>query len=173
VWLDHAGNLSRFWEDQVEVFADGVASLDDGKLDAKVRKEKTEKEKAEIACSACGYMFKGKTCPACGHERRSKMSEVLNLEGKMEEFGQVKRTDWAADKRLVWWEIVQISKDRKRGDVAAAERFAKAQYKNMFGDWPRWKFGDAPLVEPRPLIVGKVQSQVIRYAKSKFGRRML
>lgn len=170
IWLDHAGNLSRFWEDQVDVFQHGVESLDDGKLDAKVRKEKTEKEKAEIACSSCGYMFKGRVCPACGTERRSKMSEVLNISGVMEEFGTVKPKDWMSDKRLVWWEIVQISKDRKRGDLAAAERFAKAQYKNLTGSWPNWKFHDAMPVEPRLVTVNKIKSQVIKYAKSKFRR---
>jgi len=173
IWLDHAGNLSRFWEDQVDVFQHGVESLDDGKLDAKVRKEKTEKEKAEISCSSCGYMFKGRVCPACGTERRSKMSEVLNISGVMEEFGSVKPKDWMSDKRLVWWEIVQISKDRKRGDVAAAERFAKAQYKNLTGSWPTWKFHEAIPVEPRLVTINKVKSQVIKYAKSKFARRLV
>jgi len=172
VWLDHAGNLGRFWSDQVDIFEHGVEALDDGKLDAKVRKEPTEKEREEISCKACGYMFKGKTCPSCGHERKPKMSDVINIRGSMQEFGAVK-TSWASDKRLVWWEIVQISKDRKRGDVAAAERFAKAQYKNMFGDWPKWKFHEAIPVEPRLIVVNKVKHQVIKYAKGNHTRRLL
>jgi len=172
VWLDHAGNLTRFWEDQVEVFAHGVQELEDGKLDAKVRKEPTEKEKAEIKCSACGYMFRGRVCPSCGSERRS-MSNVFAVQGQMVEFGGTKSSDWMADKRLVWWEIVQISKDRKRGDLAAAERFAKAQYKNLTGDWPKWKFHEAIFVEPRMVTQNKIKQQVIKYAKSKFARRLV
>ncbi|NBW19875.1 MAG: hypothetical protein EBR82_69065, partial [Caulobacteraceae bacterium] len=150
-----------------DVFQHGVESLDDGKLDAKIRKEKTEKEKAEIACSSCGLMFRGRVCPACGTERRGAASNVMSLEGKMEEFGSVKPKDWMSDKRLVWWEIVQISKERKRGDMVAAERFAKAQYKNMFGDWPKLKFHEAIPVEPRLVTVNKVKAQVIKYAKSR------
>lgn len=172
VWLDHAGNLTRFWEDQVEVFAHGVQELEDGKLDAKVRKEPTEKEKAEIKCTACGYMFRGRVCPSCGSERRS-MSNVFAVQGQMVEFGGTKSSDWMSDKRLVWWEIVQISKDRKRGDLAAAERFAKAQYKNLTGDWPKWKFHEAIFVEPRMVTQNKIKQQVIKYAKSKFGRRLV
>ncbi len=171
VWLDHAGNLTRFWEDQVDIFAHGVQELEDGKLDAKVRKEPTEKEKAEIKCTACGYMFRGRVCPACGAERRA-ASNVLNTAGQMVEFGGTKSSDWMSDKRLVWWEIVQISKDRKRGDIAAAERFAKAQYKNLTGEWPRWKFHEAIFVEPRMVTQNKIKQQVIKYAKSKFGRRL-
>jgi len=170
VWLDHAGNLYRFWNDQVEVFAHGVQELEDGKLDAKVRKEPTEKEKAEIKCTACGYMFRGRVCPSCGSERRS-MSNVFAVQGQMVEFGGTKSSDWMSDKRLVWWEIVQISKDRKRGDLAAAERFAKAQYKNLTGDWPKWKFHEAIFVEPRMVTQNKIKQQVIKYAKSRFARR--
>jgi len=57
--------------------------------------------------------------------------------------------------------------------VAAAERFAKAQYKNMFGDWPKWKFHDAIPVEPRLIVVNKVKHQVIKYAKGNHTRRLL
>jgi len=170
LWLDHAGNLSRFWEDQVDVFENGVSELDDGKHDSKVRKEKTEAEKAEFCCKSCGFMFRGKVCPSCGTERKSK-SDVINISGTMEEFGA--RKHWMDDRRLVWHEIVQIGKDRKRGDLLAAERFAKAQFKNLYGDWPRWNFADAPAVIPRPVVVNKVKQQVISYAKSKFGRRVL
>ena len=170
LWLDHAGNLSRFWEDQVDVFENGVSELNDGKHDSKVRKEKTEAEKAEFCCKSCGFMFRGKVCPACGTERKSK-SDVINISGTMEEFGA--RKHWMDDRRLVWHEIVQIGKDRKRGDLLAAERFAKAQFKNLYGDWPRWNFADAPAVIPRPVVVNKVKQQVISYAKSKFGRRVL
>ena len=171
VWLDHAGNLTRFWDDQVEVFAHGVKELEGGKLDAKVRKEPTEKEKAEIKCTACGYMFRGRVCPSCGTERRS-TSNVLNMAGQMVEFGGERKPDWMADKKLLWWEIVQISKDRKGRDLAAAERFAKAQFKNLTGDWPKYKFQDALFVEPRMVTQNKIKQQVIKYAKSKFGRRL-
>ena len=100
------------------------------------------------------------------------MSNVFAVQGQMVEFGGTKSSDWMADKRLVWWEIVQISKDRKRGDLAAAERFAKAQFKNLTGDWPKYKFQDALFVEPRMVTQNKIKQQVIKYAKSKFGRRL-
>ena len=172
VWLDHAGNLSRFWEDQAEVFANGVLELDDGKYDGKARKEKTEKEKAEIKCSSCGYMFRGRVCPSCGTERRS-ASNVIALQGQMTEFGTVRTYDWMSDRQLVWWEIVQIAKDRKRGDLAAAERFANAQYKNLTGDWPKWKFHQAMPVTPRLVTVNKVKQQVIAYAMSQRARSVV
>lgn len=171
LWLDHAGNLTRFYEDQADVFAHGVLELDDGKLDAKVRKEKTEREKSDISCFSCGFMYRGRVCPACGAERRPQ-NNVQVMPGKMEAFGLTTTNDWMADRRLVWWEIVRISKDRKRGDLQAAERFAKAQFKNLTGDWPKWRFHDAMDVEPRLVTQNKIKQQVIRYAKSKFGRRL-
>ena len=102
--------------------------------------------------------------PILRTERKSK-SDVINISGTMEEFGA--RKHWMDDRRLVWHEIVQIGKDRKRGDLLAAERFAKAQFKNLYGDWPRWNFSDAPIVIPRTVVVNKVKQQVISYAKSK------
>ena len=148
-----------------------MLELDDGKLDAKVRKEKTEREKSDISCFSCGFMYRGRVCPACGAERRPQ-NNVQVMPGKMEAFGLTTTNDWMADRRLVWWEIVRISKDRKRGDLQAAERFAKAQFKNLTGDWPKWRFHDAMDVEPRLVTQNKIKQQVIKYAKSKFGRRL-
>ena len=101
------------------------------------------------------------------------MSNVFAVQGQMVEFGGDRKPDWMADKKLLWWEIVQISKDRKGRDLAAAERFAKAQFKNLTGDWPKYKFQDAIFVEPRMVTQNKIKQQVIKYAKSRFARRMV
>src|SRR5690606_22559722 len=79
LWLCHSGNVLRFHQDTLELFASGVAGLDDGKLDAKARKEPDEKEKEAIKCGGCGFVLPANAiiCPSCGHERRRKPVEEV------------------------------------------------------------------------------------------------
>ena len=55
------------------------------KNNEKVKKEKTEEEKADMKCYACGFVHSLQVCPSCGTERRAKRSKVENSSGAMSE----------------------------------------------------------------------------------------
>jgi superfamily II DNA or RNA helicase len=66
VLLDLSGNSARFAADYIDLYENGLDSLDKGqKLDTDVRKEKDEKEVR--ACPKCGFWPFMQTCLGCGH----------------------------------------------------------------------------------------------------------
>lgn len=172
LWLCHAGNALRFLSDTTELFEAGVPALNDGALDAKARKEPDEEEKKKFACS-CGFMLPaGATrCPACGKERKT-ISLVETVDGEMFALNHAKpdTAEYLKDRDAVWRQIVHHALERKGGDVAAAERFAKAQYRNLFGAWPRHAMRNIEPEPASPELVRKIQQQIIRWAKRQQGR---
>lgn len=169
LWLCHAGNLLRFREDTFDLFANGVPDLDDGARDNKVRKEPTPKEKERFACS-CGYLMPASAshCPACGKER-TRLSLVENVDGEMVALTHSKPElpSYLQDKDAVWRQLCGLALERKRGDFEAAERFAKAQYKNIFGTWPRHAMRNITPESPSDQLHRKVQQNLIRYFKGQ------
>src|SRR5690606_26034317 len=89
LWLDHSGNVLRFYGDTETIFQDGMSELDNGKLEERARKEPTEREREEIRCS-CGMLLSpGQVkCPGCGHERKRRAlvdqvpGELIEIDGK-------------------------------------------------------------------------------------------
>ena len=174
LWLDHAGNVLRFLDDTQEVFENGVSDLNAKEYDAKARKEKTEEEKTDRKCSACGFVHMQKICPACGHERKSARSKVENASGELIEISgkksKLKSHEWQSDKGLVWGELCYIAYEIKRNDVAA-EKFALAQYRNIFGVWPSTKYSASLFKPPRKEVRNKVRSNLIAYRAAMSKRR--
>jgi DNA repair protein RadD len=172
LWLDHSGNFLRFIEDAQEVFARGVSSLNEREYDAKVRKEPTEAEKKAFACGACKFLMGGAPhCPACGWERPKTRSDVREIGGELHEVvinGKASKLPaWAADRDSVWRQLSHHSLERKKGDIAAARKFALAQFKNIYGTWPRTEFDIANVEPADPRLVAKVTSQLIAYANRR------
>lgn len=169
LWLCHSGNLIGFAEDMFDLFANGVRGLDNGERDAKVRKEPTAREKELMAC-CCGYMLSAgmMRCPSCGKER-TRLSMVENVDGEMVALthAEPKMPSWLVDKKSVWRQLCQHALNRKKGDPEAARRFALAQYRNLYGAWPKAEFSENELEEPHPMLVRKIQQQVIRWAKRR------
>jgi DNA repair protein RadD len=170
LWLCHSGNLMGFRAEMFDLFANGVQGLDDGKRDAKVRQEPTEREKDLFACS-CGYMLPrgAMRCPACGKER-TRLSLVENVDGEMVAIGkheEAKLPSYLADRASVWRQLCGHALDRKKGDAVAAERFAKAQYKSIYRAWPAQGFDRNNVEAPHPLLVRKVQQGIIAWAKRR------
>lgn len=170
IWLCHSGNLLRFRADTFDLFANGVSELDDGVRDSKPREEPTQKEKDRFACS-CGYLMPpcADHCPACGKERR-RFSLVESVDGEMIALTKAKAEavpDYLRDREAVWRQLCGIALDRKKGDIIAAEKFAKAQYKNLFNAWPRYAMRNITPEPANPLLVRKIQQQVIAYFKRK------
>lgn len=167
LWLCHAGNTLRFAEDTAELFANGVSSLDDGEKDGKARKEPTPEDKARFACS-CGFMIppKATSCPACGKER-PRMSLVENVPGELVALDHIKpdMPEHLRDKERVWRQLCHYALERKQGDIERAERFAKAQYRSIFGSWPRHALLSITPEPPHPLLIRKVQQGIIAWAR--------
>lgn len=172
LWLCHSGNVLRFNADTVDLFANGVSGLDDGKLEAKARKEPDQDEKDLIKCAGCGYVLppRAVVCPACGHERKRK--PVEEVAGTMVMVGskQVPATGkhaFLARRDDVWCQLVSLGLERKKGDVEAAQRFAQAQYRNIYGGFARRTATNTDPMEPVYELRSLVQSNIIRWAKSR------
>lgn len=172
LWLDHSGNFLRFMEDAQEVFAKGVGRLNEKEYDGKVRKEPTPEEKASFACAVCKYLMgRAPHCPACGWERPKTRSDVREIGGELHEVdlnGRTsKRPSWMTDKDSVWRQLCGYALERKKGDIDAAERFAKAQYRTMYGTWPRHAMRNITPEPPHPQLVSRVKHQLIAWANRK------
>lgn len=172
LWLDHSGNFIRFLPDTQEVFAQGVSNLDDREYDSKVRKEPEGKEKSKFACGACHFVMGGAAhCPACGWERPKMRSEVNEVDGHLQEVvidGKASKLPaWATDKEAAWRQICYHALERKHGDEAAAERFAKAAYRNIYGTWPKHAMRNIVPEAPDYRLVNKIRSNLIAWAKRK------
>lgn len=170
LWLCHSGNLMGFADRMYDLFANGVAGLDDGSRDQQVRKEPTPRERETFSCS-CGYMLSAgmMRCPACGKER-VRMAMVENVDGEMVALGKheaAKLPAYLADREAVWRQLCYHALERKKGDIAAAERFAKAQYQNLYRAWPRYAMRNITPEPPHPMLVRKVQQGIIAWAKRR------
>ncbi|MFL9918825.1 DEAD/DEAH box helicase family protein [Paraburkholderia fungorum] len=167
LWLDHCGNVMRFAKDTAEIFAHGLRSLEEGKAhDSVVRKDPTEAEVKDIKCS-CGFVLPPacKSCPACGKERAQR-SLVETVSGVMEELGAGGKplAGYLKDKSSVWRQLCCLAIERKPKDPDAARKFALAQFKNLYGCWPKQDFSTSNLEAPTTELKGKVQSLLIRRA---------
>jgi DNA repair protein RadD len=168
VWNCHSGNFLRFAEDTADIFANGVGSLSEKKhLDSKVRKEPEERE-SNFACGQCRFVFPAHipACPSCGRERPKRKSEIDHLAGELVSVALNEPKDaWMADKPRVWRELCGYAIDSKHGDMERARKFALAQYRNLYDEWPSDRFEPADAIEPSAKLVRKVKQQVIRYYK--------
>ncbi len=172
LWLDHTGNFLRFMEDMQEVFANGVARLNEKEYDAKIRKEPTPEEKAAFACGACKFLMgRASHCPSCGWERPKTRSDVREIGGELHEVNMdslaSKLPSWAADREAVWRQLSYHALERKHGDIETARKFALAQYKTLYRSWPDTDFDPANVEPPDPRLIAKVKSQLIAYANRR------
>jgi superfamily II DNA or RNA helicase len=173
VWNDHSGNFLRFYADTTSFFEQGLDGLAQDHLDSTARKEPEEKEIRQMVCGQCSaVMSAGATsCLYCGWIRPKRLNEIEHLPGEMRELSlkekKKQQPSWLQDKELVWRQICHYSIRRKNGDLVAAEKFAKAQYQNLYGTWPRHSMRNIEPVPPSLELVGKIKSNLIRYFKRK------
>ncbi len=173
LWLDHCGNLLRFKEDTDEVFAFGVHSLDSGERDRKARKEPDQATIEQFKCGACGYLLTKamRICPACGHEkpRRSLVEtipgELVLIAGK--QIPATGKYEFLADKERVWRELTAMAIARKGANLEAAQKFAQAQYRNIYGDFARRRVDTTEPLQTSVAVANLVRSNIIRWAKRR------
>lgn len=169
LWLDHAGNYARFKDDVDDYFENGIQSLNDADLDSKVRKDPDETEADDIRCAECGFVLppRAKACPACGHERVRKSireaepGQLVELEAAV-----AKLPHYLHDKASVWPQLCTLAMHRKNGDEEAAKKFARVQYKTIYGSWPAMRFEPDNGVFCSEPVRQYVVSRLIRWAKA-------
>ena len=165
LWLDHAGNYLGFLEETLDFFAQGVNELDDGERGRVVRKQFKNGEAPK--CRRCGYVWgegeEADLCPSCGLERGRKRSRVAVAPGRMEQVEGAR----ALDRDFVWDHIQRIAVERKPANPGAARKFALAQYKNWFDEWPRgdFHFIRGP-VDPR--VERRVRRQLNKWRRRQY-----
>lgn len=176
LWLCHSGNYLRFKADMDAVFDRGVNDLNDSELDARARKEPDEKEVRQIKCVACGFVLSsGVTrCPACGHEK-PRRSMIETAPGRMvlingSEKPASGKYAFLQDESMVWRQLAGYALERKNGDIEAAQRFAQAQYRNIYGKFAHGKVESTEPVDPSPELQRLVRANLIRWANSRARR---
>ena len=171
LWLDHAGNYLGFLDETLQFFAQGVNELDDGERGRVVRKQFRATEAPK--CHRCGYVWgldeEADLCPSCGLERGRGRSRVAVAPGRLEEVeGAAGRNqDWAADKRFVWQHIQRIATERRPGDPEAARKFALAQYRNWFDEWPYGNYRPA-WAPADPRVESRVRRQLNKWRRRQY-----
>lgn len=150
--LDHAGNSLRLGL---------VTDIHHDTLDRAQRGEKQERkpaaEKLPKPCTKCETLHTGKTCPACGHERKAVPGFDVQ-DGELVEITPKKAAATMAQKQLFWSMALWLDRERKKGG-----RLAKGLYKGKFGVWPRGL--DDTLTAPDAAFMSYEKSRRIAYAK--------
>lgn len=172
LWLDHGGNYLRFAADTHAFFSHGVSDLSDEERDNRVRKDQEgEAEAASYECRQCHFIMEPTdfTCPACGWSRPKRRNLVQHEPGQLAMFDlkQRNRPEWMADKASVWRQIVGTAKARFPADQVRARKWALAQYRNLYDEWPGRNFENVvPELCSEPLG-RKLRSLSIAYWKGK------
>ena len=170
LYLDFSGNIAGWYEEISEIWANGVAELP--KKDKKKPIRKEGQQRFDSKCKQCGYTLPPGTkgvCPYCGAERPRRRSTVEHLPGRMEEVTRPGSREWQENKRWVWQQLSTLALERKGGDEVSAKRFALAQYKSLYDEWPSWD-GLMPTGNPvDDRVARKVRQQLTIYYKKKGG----
>lgn len=167
-WNCHSGNFLRFYDDTMTFFEHGLQGLAADRLDSTARKEPEESEKREILCVKCKYVLSpgAELCPNCGTPRPRKKNVTEHLPGEMQELSLngKKIEPWLADKARVAAQIWHYALSVKEGNRAMARKFALAQYRSIYNEWPYRKIEEMHPESPNPLLVQRVRANIIRWS---------
>jgi len=150
--LDHAGNSLRLGL---------VTDISHTRLDTTRPGEKQERkpsaENLPKPCTKCETLHTGKTCPACGHERKP-VPGFDTADGELVEITPKKAAATMAQKQRFWSMALWLDAQRGKGG-----KLAKGLYKGRFDVWPRG-LEDTP-TEPDMAFMSYEKSSRIRFAK--------
>ena len=169
LYLDHAQNMAGWYEDVCDIWENGVDHFPEKNNDKQTRRE--GEQQADVICSGCKFVLpKGAAvCPYCGTERRRRQTKAQKVSGRMEEVTRPGSREWQENKRWVWQQLSTLALERKGGDEVSAKRFALAQYKSLYGEWPSWD-GLMPTGNPvDDRVARKVRQQLTIYYNKKGG----
>lgn len=155
--LDHSGTVSRlgFPTDDLPLV------LDDGRAGEASKKE--QEKQLPKPCPSCAFVKppRSPVCPSCGFVAAVPV-EVIHEDGELHLVGRKKKAR-IEDKQRVYSELMAIRNMRGYSDGWVAHK-----YRAYFGVWPRGVTEHS--TEPSPEILAWVQSQNIRFSKSKEAR---
>ena len=142
LWLDHAENMLGWYEDVAAVWEKGVQ-----RLPSKETKKATRKEgeaRPDVVCHGCGMVLPpgSTTCPFCGKPRPRRRSGVRTVDGRIgDEMTRNNSEEWMAGRRWVWRQMCRVAISFPfRRDEAAALKYARAQYHQLYDSWSPWEF---------------------------------
>lgn len=156
LWLDHSGNLLRFYHATDAIFRDGLDSLDAGALlEAKAYKEPKKEDRLQLVCK-CGSLLPPQAlhCPACGATlRRRQPALVETVDGAMHEIaGQQPAAlkPWMRDRQAVYRQIMGFALLAKsnKNDPELAKRQTFAIYLRWYGEKPVDAWWDPAQAQP-------------------------
>ena len=162
--LDHAGNVGRFKDEMIDLFENGVSSLDNPPDAKPPRKEPTKKELKEMYCPRCHRLwdFKGDTC-SCGFKRQ-RSSSLEAVPGVMQEVhldGKGKKKATSKDKADFYQQLKGYALEKGKRDSWVAGIF-KAKY----SCWPNY-YQSLPAAPCSADVRKYIVSRQIAYAQSK------
>ncbi len=139
LWLDHAENILRWYDDIADFWADGVTVLDDGKTRLKTRSANVDRP--DLVCG-CGYVLPpgAPSCPACGRDRPRRRSTTQVVAGRISDEVYLDRPvdeAWAKDDSYVWQQVSRLALQHRRHDMQRARQTAGGYYKGITGYWPK------------------------------------
>jgi hypothetical protein len=111
------------------------------------------------------------SCPCCGWNRPHRQNIISHEPGELVgiDLKKAKRNEWLENKEQVWREIVGYAKESKPADKA--EKWALAQYRNLYDEWPRYAMRNITPEPPSYELHQKLRSMMIRYAKGMAKRK--
>ena len=161
--LDHSGSVKRLgfpWDIP-------VGRLDDGKPKKSQGQEAEKHESLPRPCPKCAFMKPAgvSKCPDCEFQP-SRPNKVEAIDGELVQIRGKAPTaqKWlqAQGRASIFAQLCQMAQDRRKG-----ESWVKAQYKAIYGSWPRQ---EAAMEPPTQELLSWIQYRNIQWAKSKGSR---
>lgn len=174
--LDCTGNIVRMADDYIDLFKNGVTSLETAdKKDKTPRDKEPPKEKDSNGCPECqSNLWLKRTCLACGYQIPLQKSDIEHIKDNVEFkdldiFAAAKKGE--TNKQL-WTELsnyVLQWKDHPNFDKEKALKRCMAMYKQITGSWQKWGQKLTPSHDGK--ISTEVQNKItqlnIAYAKRR------
>lgn len=158
VWLDHAGNYLRFFNEWNEVYNSGVDILEETK--EKTKKEPTAKEKKDRTCPKCQALWTSgtDTCINCGFVIEGK-NRIVHETGNLKELTGVSST---TESKQEFWSMMQWYIRHQGWSTGRAAH----TYREKFGVWPRG-LSDVSASPPSADVQKFVDKKLRAYFKRK------
>jgi len=95
IWLDHSGNLETFRGEWIDLYYNGVNSLD-------CQEDEKKGKKPFKKCPSCAaeIPLACKECPECGHEFEPRPKEIEVISGNLEEVDILKQDEITKDDKI-------------------------------------------------------------------------
>jgi len=155
--LDHSGCVEAhgFVDDEM------MWSLND-KEKAWRKKKLEKKEKHQMTCEMCSFVFTGKRCPKCGHEIKDYGKKVAAIEAKLEQLGKPKEKKATTEEKARFYGMLEWYRRMKGYNPG----WCAHKFKEKFKIWPN-HYRDVGPIEPDLYFNNWIKYQNIKWAKSK------